>query len=80
VWHLSLPLINSLNKSEAAFSHAGYASWGISLSSVLLHRHLHESHTYNAYLKYCDGNCCIGQVKTAVSFLIETVSILLNIK
>jgi len=34
VWHLSLPLMNSFNKTEAAFCTAGYASSGFILSSV----------------------------------------------
>jgi len=33
----SVPLMNSFNKTESAFfSRAGYASWGLSLSSVYL--------------------------------------------
>jgi len=27
VWHLSIPLMNSFNKTEAAISHAGFASF-----------------------------------------------------
>jgi len=35
VWHISLPLMNSFKKNpRLLFSHAGYASWGLSLSSV----------------------------------------------
>jgi len=34
VWHHPLPLINRFNKTEAAFSHAGYPSWGLFLFSV----------------------------------------------
>ena len=34
VWHLSSPLMNSLKKPRLLFSHAGYASWGLSLSLV----------------------------------------------
>jgi len=31
---ISLPRMNSFNKSRLLFSHAGYASWGLSLSSL----------------------------------------------
>jgi len=34
VWHLSLPPLNSFNKTEAVVYHAGYASWGLSLIAV----------------------------------------------
>ena len=30
-WHLSLPLMHSLIKPRLLFSHAGYASWGLSI-------------------------------------------------
>jgi len=34
VLHLSLPLMNIFNKTDAAFSRAGYAFWWLALSSV----------------------------------------------
>jgi len=34
VWHHSLTLMNSVNKTDAAVSRAGFAFLGLSLSSV----------------------------------------------
>ena len=45
VWHLLLPLMNNVNKTETAVSHSGYASWGFPFSqfnSELFWSAIHE--------------------------------------
>jgi len=40
--------MNSFNKTEALLSHAGYASWGLSLSSVYYYKFIVLHHIFDS--------------------------------